>query len=37
MERAHANIVAEIAVFTEGDEDAWPEILSLGHLPIFTD
>ena len=37
MERAHANIVAEMAVFTEGDEDAWPEILSLGHLPIFTD
>ena len=37
MDRAQANIVAEMAVFTEGEEDAWPNIISLGHLPIFTD
>jgi adenine phosphoribosyltransferase len=37
MKRAHATIVAEMAVFTEGDDDAWPEIVALGHLPIFTD
>ena len=37
MERAQANIVAEMAVFTEGDEDDWAEVTSLGHLPIFTD
>ena len=37
MDRANANIVAEMAIFTEGGEDDWPEVTSLGHLPIFTD
>lgn len=37
MDRAEASIVAEMAVFTEGADDAWPNIVSLGHLPIFTD
>ena len=37
MERAQAEIVAEMAIFTEGAEDDWPQITALGHLPIFTD
>ncbi|NJN82380.1 MAG: adenine phosphoribosyltransferase [Caldilineaceae bacterium] len=37
MEQAQATIVAEMAVFSEGEEDAWPEIMALGHLPVFTD
>lgn len=37
MARAGAEIVAEAAVFTEGDPGAWPEIVALGHLPVFTD
>ena len=37
MEKAEANIVAETAVFTEGDQAKWDEVVSLGHLPLFTD
>lgn len=37
MEHAHAEIVAEMAIFTEGGEDDWPNITALGHLPIFTE
>ncbi len=32
---ANSNVVAEAAVFTEGDEGDWQEIISLGHLPLF--
>lgn len=34
---ANSTIVAEAAVFTEGSEDDWQEIVSLGHLPLFLD
>jgi adenine phosphoribosyltransferase len=37
MERAHAEIVGEMAVFTEGDPADWSQVIALGHLPIFTD
>lgn len=37
MEEAGATVAAEMAVFTEGDPDAWSEIIALGHLPIYTD
>jgi adenine phosphoribosyltransferase len=37
MERARATIVAEMAIFTEGDDSDFPTVISLGHLPIFTD
>jgi adenine phosphoribosyltransferase len=37
MQSAHAQIAAELAVFTEGDPNEWPHVISLGHLPIFTD
>jgi adenine phosphoribosyltransferase len=37
MAEANATIVGEMAVFTEGGEDDWPTVVSLGHLPIFPD
>jgi adenine phosphoribosyltransferase len=37
MAEAQAQIVAEMAVFTEGDAQEWPHVVALGHLPIFTD
>jgi len=37
MKLAGAQVVAEAAVFTEGDTDQWKGILALGHLPVFTD
>ena len=37
MEKAGAKVVGEGAVFTEGDPSQWPEVISLGHLPLFTD
>lgn len=37
MKEASANVVGEMAVFTEGSADEWPHIISLGHLPVFTD
>lgn len=37
MDEAAANVVGEMAVFTEGNKDEWAHIISLGHLPVFTD
>ncbi len=37
LEKASANIVAETAILTEGDRAQWMHIISLGHLPLFTD
>jgi adenine phosphoribosyltransferase len=37
MRQAGAQVVAEAAVFTEGDPDRWAEIVALGHLPVFLD
>jgi adenine phosphoribosyltransferase len=37
MEKANAKVVAETAVFTEGDQGKWSHIIALGHLPLFTD
>ncbi|NOZ28351.1 MAG: adenine phosphoribosyltransferase [Chloroflexi bacterium] len=34
---AGGTVVAEAAVFTEGDEDAWPNVIALGHLPVFKE
>jgi len=33
---ADANVVSEMAVFTEGKKENWPQVTALGHLPIFT-
>jgi adenine phosphoribosyltransferase len=37
MSFAGAQIVAEMAVFTEGDDADWSNVIALGHLPVFTD
>ncbi|MEJ5224132.1 MAG: phosphoribosyltransferase family protein [Anaerolineales bacterium] len=37
LEKAGASVVAEAAIFTEGDRARWMHIISLGHLPLFTD
>lgn len=36
MDKAGAKIVAEAAVFTEGERAQWGHIYALGHLPLFT-
>ena len=35
MKKAKAKVVAETAVFTEGDPKKWKSIISLGNLPVF--
>jgi adenine phosphoribosyltransferase len=37
MENAHSPIVGEMAVFTEGGDADWSQVIALGHLPVFTD
>lgn len=37
IQKAGASVVAEAAVFTEGDREKWTGIISLGHLPLFCD
>jgi len=37
MEKAGAQVVAEAAIFTEGDEAKWKNIIALGHLPVFLE
>ena len=37
MEKAGAKIVGEAAILTEGERARWEKIISLGHLPLFTD
>ena len=34
--KAEGKIVAEAAVFTEGDPAQWKDIIALGNLPVFT-
>ena len=36
MKQASANVVVEAAICTEGGEDEWNGVVSLGHLPLFT-
>jgi adenine phosphoribosyltransferase len=36
MSKAGAEVVAEAAIFTEGERAQWERIMSLGHLPVFT-
>jgi adenine phosphoribosyltransferase len=35
MGRAGGRIVAEAAVFTEGEAEKWKDVVALGHLPIM--
>ena len=37
LEKAGATVAAEAAILTEGDRAKWMHIISLGHLPLFTD
>ncbi len=37
MDKVGAQVVAEAAVFTEGERAHWKNIIALSHLPIFTD
>ena len=37
LEKARATIAAEAAILTEGERAKWQHIISLGHLPLFTD
>ncbi len=35
-EKAEAKIVAQAAIFTEGDRAKWSDVIALGHLPVFS-
>lgn len=37
VEKAGAEVVAEAAIFTEGDRAKWTNVTALGHLPVFID
>jgi len=37
LEKAEAKVVAQAAVFTEGERAKWKNIIALGHLPVFTE
>lgn len=37
LAKADSHVAAEAAIFTEGDRAQWQNIISLGHLPLFTD
>ena len=37
LDKAESSVVAETAIFTEGDRAQWSNIISLGHLPLFTE
>lgn len=36
MEKAGAQVLEEAAILTEGDQNDWKDIISLGHLPLFN-
>ncbi len=36
IEKAGGKVVAQAAVFTEGERAKWKNIIALGHLPVFT-
>jgi len=37
IQKSGAKIVSEASIFTEGERAKWADIISLGHLPVFTD
>src|SRR5215204_1678962 len=37
LNKAEAVVAAEAAILTEGDRAQWMHIISLGHLPLFTE
>lgn len=36
-QKAGSIVSAEAAIFTEGERAKWADIISLGHLPVFSD
>jgi len=36
-QKAGSKVTAEAAIFTEGERAKWADIISLGHLPVFSD
>lgn len=36
-DKVHAEVVAEAAIFTEGDPGKWAHIVALGNLPVWLD
>ncbi len=37
MDKLGAQVVAQAAIFTEGDRAKWNDIIALGHLPVFIE
>jgi adenine phosphoribosyltransferase len=37
VSKAGGKVVAQAAIFTEGDRAKWQDIVALGHLPVFSD
>jgi adenine phosphoribosyltransferase len=37
VRQANGEVIAEAAVFTEGEEGDWEDIVAIGHLPLFRD
>ncbi len=37
LDKADATVAAEASILTEGERAQWTHIISLGHLPLFTD
>ena len=37
VQQAKGEVIAEAAIFTEGDQDDWNDIVAIGHLPLFKD
>jgi adenine phosphoribosyltransferase len=37
MNKAGANVVADAAIFTEGERSKWVDVIALGHLPVWLD
>ena len=37
IQKTEAKVVAEAAILTEGERAKWSDVISLGHLPVFTD
>ncbi len=37
MDKAGADVIAEAAIFTEGDRAQWHDIIALGHLPVWVE
>ncbi len=37
IQQVGGEVVALAAILTEGDQEKWAEVISLGHIPLFTD